>query len=254
MWTRSELKNSAKKALKGTFLISILVIILYTILTGGESSNLTFKFGEDATREMELRNGILGYTINEDYYDNLISYPLGTFFLFFGALGGLLSYLYQVFVAAPLGIGLARYFIVNRRAPEENTPLNLFDTFRSGHYLNGVVVIFLQNLFIFLHFLLLIIPGIIKAYKLYMVPYILADHPDMHYKEAFALSTEMTQGNKMNIFILELSFVGWYLLTLLTLGLAAPLVDTYRKATLTELYEILRRPEERTEVAPPGYF
>lgn len=254
MWTRSELKNSAKKALKGTFLISVLVIILYSILTGGENSNLTLKLGEDATRELEARNEMLNYSIGENYFDNLISYPLTTFFLLFGAMASFLSFLYQIFVAAPLSIGLSRYFIVNRRSPEENTPLNLFDSFRSGHYLNGVVVIFLQNLFIFLHFLLLIIPGIIKTFKLYMVPYIMADHPDMHYKDAFSLSTEMTQGHKMDIFVLELSFIGWYLLAMLTLGLAAPLVSTYRKATVTELYEVLKNPKEHSEVAPPGYF
>jgi uncharacterized membrane protein len=87
-----------------------------------------------------------------------------------------------------------------------------------------------------------------------MVSYIMADHPDMHYKDAFALSTEMTDGHKMNIFVLELSFIGWYLLSALTLGLATPLVSTYRKATITELYEVLKNPNERQEVAPPGYF
>jgi len=254
MWTRSNLKDQAKKALKGTFLISVLVIVLYTLLTGGENSNLTLKLGEDATKEMEIRNGILGYSFGEDYFNNLISYPLATFFLIFGALAGFLAFLYQIFIGAPLSIGLSKYFLVNRRNPEDNTPLNLFDTFRSGNYLNGVVVVFLQNLFIFLHFLLLIIPGIIKVFKYYMVSFIMADHPDMHYKDAFALSTEMTDGHKMNIFVLELSFLGWYLLSALTLGLATPLVSTYRKATIAELYEVLNNPVERQEVAPPGYF
>ncbi|HSR03528.1 MAG TPA: DUF975 family protein [Proteiniclasticum sp.] len=254
MWTRSALKDQAKKSLKGTFLISVLVIILFILLTGGENSNLTLKLGEDATKEMEIRNGIFGYSFGEDYYNNIVSYPLTALFLLFGVFASIVSVLYQIFIAAPLNIGLSKYFLVNRRNPEDNTPLNLFDTFRSGNYLNGVVVLFLQNLFIFLHFLLLIIPGIIKVFKYYMVSFIMADHPDMHYKDALALSTEMTDGHKMNIFVLELSFIGWYLLSALTLGLATPLVSTYRKATITELYEVLKNPNERQEVAPPGYF
>ena len=254
MWTRSNLKNNAKKALKGTFLVSVLVIILYTVLTGGESNNLTLKLGDDATNNMEIRNEILGNTFINDYFDQFISYPLTTLFLLFGALAGFISFLYQVFVASPLNIGLSKYFLTNKRTPEENSPLHLFDPFRSGHYLNGVGVLFLQNLFILLYLLLLIIPGIIKAFQLYMVSFIMAEHPDMHYKDAFRISTEMTHGHKMNIFILELSFIGWYLLSMLTLGLMVPLVSTYRKATITELYEVLKNPNQHSETAPLGYF
>lgn len=253
MWTRSELKSRAKEALKGTFWISVLVVVLFLIITGGENSNLTLKLGEDATREMDVGTGILEYNLDTDYLQRYIGIPLTTFFVLFGALAGIVSALWSIFIAAPLSTGLSKYFLVNRRDKGENTPLNLFYAFRSGAYMNVVRVSFLQTLFIFLHFLLLIIPGIIKFFAYYMVPWILADDPSMHYKDALALSAKMTQGHKMDIFVLELSFIGWYLLTLLTLGLAAPLVTTYRYATIAELYEHMKHGEAAQETSP-DYF
>lgn len=253
MWTRSELKSRAKEALKGTFWISVLVVVLFLIITGGENSNLTLKLGEDATREMEVGTGIFGYNMDVDYLQRMVGLPLTTFFVLFGALAGLVSVLWSIFIAAPLSTGLSKYFLVNKRNKGENTPLNLFYPFRSGSYMNVVLVTFMQTLFIFLHFLLLIIPGIIKFFAYYMVPWILADDPSMHYKDALALSSEMTHGHKMDIFVLELSFIGWYLLTILSFGLAAPLVTTYRYATVAELYEHMKHGETVLETSP-DYF
>ncbi|WP_312653565.1 DUF975 family protein [Proteiniclasticum sp.] len=250
MWTRSELKSRAKQALKGTFWISVLVVILFLILTGGENSNLTLKLGEDATREMEVGTGIFGYNFDTDSLQEIVALPLTAFMVLFGALAGLVSILWSIFISMPLNMGMSKYFLTNRRNKGENTPLNLFFPFRSGYYMNVVVVTFMQTLFIFLHFLLLIIPGIIKIFAYYMVPWILADDPSISYKDALALSSEMTKGHKMDIFVLELSFIGWYLLTFLSLGLLAPLVTTYRYATIAELYEHLKQGKIQPETSP----
>lgn len=254
MWTRSDLKSRAKAALKGTFLISVLVFVIYALLTGGDSSNFTLKLGENATKNINVDTGVFGYEYDMDYFTKVISYPMQSLYVLFGTLAVTVSVFWSIFVSAPLTTGLSKYFLVNRRNKEDNNLANLFYPFKSGHYLNIVIVTFLQGIFIFLHFLLLIIPGIIKIFAYSMVPWILADDPSKNYKEVLALSTEMTQGHKMQIFILEVSFTGWYLLTILTLGLAAPLVSTYRQATMAELYETLKGGKENIQYAPGEYF
>lgn len=97
----------------------------------------------------------------------------------------------------------------------------MLDGFRSGHYVNIVLTMFLRDLFTTLWSLLLVVPGIVKHYEYLMVPYIIAENPAMDYKEAFQISKQMMDGEKMEAFIMDLSFIGWYLLSAVTCGLLA---------------------------------
>ena len=75
-----------------------------------------------------------------------------------------------------------------------------------------------------------------------MVPYILAENPNLQMSEVFALSREMTMNQKMNIFVLDLSFIPWQLLSSVTHGLAGIFwVNPYTRATEAELYAVLRQ-------------
>ena len=93
----------------------------------------------------------------------------------------------------------------------------------------------------FLWFLLLIIPGIVAAYAYSMVPYILGDNPNIGYRRALQLSTEMTRGHKFHMFLLDLSFLGWLLLGVLALFIGVLFVMPYINASQAELYLMLRR-------------
>lgn len=96
---------------------------------------------------------------------------------------------------------------------------------------------FLMQLYIFLWSLLFIIPGVIKSYEYMMVPYILAENPGMDRKEAFAISKRMMDGQKWAAFVLELSFLGWIILGVVTCGLLGIFwIQPYINATMTELY------------------
>ena len=94
------------------------------------------------------------------------------------------------------------------------------------------------------------IPGIIKHYEYYMVPYLVAEYPDMDSREVFRLSKEMMDGNKLDTWVLELSFIGWYLLGLLICCVGMIFVEPYVEATMAELYLKLR--EERLGVPRNG--
>ena len=75
-----------------------------------------------------------------------------------------------------------------------------------------------------------------------MIPYILAENPKIERKKAFKLSKEMMKGNKWKTFILDLSFLGWELLSIFTLGLLNIFyINPYKVATTVELYEILKK-------------
>ena len=103
-------------------------------------------------------------------------------------------------------------------------------------FLAGLLV----ALYTLLWSLLFVIPGIIKMYSYSMTSYILADHPEMKPKEALEASSVMMEGHKMDLFILDLSFFGWYLLVGLTFGLAALYVGPYVSATRALFYEAIK--------------
>ena len=141
----------------------------------------------------------------------------------------------KVFVGNLLKMGGYRFFILNQTAqPGIGT---LLDGFRSGHYVNIVLAMFLRDLFTALWSLLLVVPGIVKHYEYLMIPYILAENPGMDRKEAFQISKRMMDGQKMETFILDLSFLGWDILTVITCGMVGIFyASPYKQATFAELY------------------
>lgn len=99
---------------------------------------------------------------------------------------------------------------------------------------------FITDVFIFLWTLLLIIPGIIKTYAYAMVPYILSEEPELNYRDAIDRSIEMTNGHKWRMFVLDLSFIGWYLLGAMLCFVGTFFVHPYYYATQAELYLTLK--------------
>ncbi len=97
-----------------------------------------------------------------------------------------------------------------------------------------------MQLFIWLWSLLFIIPGIVKYYAYSMAPYLLAD-TNVSATDAIRISMKMTKGYKADIFVLQLSFIGWILLTVLTCGLLQYLyVGPYMQTSMAGMYETLK--------------
>ena len=144
---------------------------------------------------------------------------------------------WSIFGANPIIVGWKRYMMESRlgKCPFDT----LFSAF-SHDYTNVVKVMFLKELRVFLYSLLLVIPGIIKSYELYLVPYLLAENPQMEADRAMELSTLLMEGEKWNVFVLELSFFGWHLLGSLAFGLGHFFVIPYEQATYAELYAAMR--------------
>jgi hypothetical protein len=100
----------------------------------------------------------------------------------------------------------------------------------------GFCMQFFRGMLILLWSLLLVIPGIIASYRYAMTAYILAENEELSVMEAISLSKKMMKGNKWKLFCLELSFIGWTLLCILTLGIASLWVNPYIEAAKAAFY------------------
>jgi uncharacterized membrane protein len=143
-----------------------------------------------------------------------------------------------IFISFPLLVGLKYFFI---RTPYDDTEFgNLFSSFQSGRYLSTVKTMFFMNLYVFLWSLLFVIPGVIKSYQYRMVPYIIAENPSLSTEQALDLSRRMTDGEKWDMFVLDFSFIGWYMLASLTFGIGFMFLLPYTEATQAQLYLALK--------------
>ena len=162
-------------------------------------------------------------------------------------LAGIAGLALRILVMNPLEIGIRRYFMEDLYAPCE------LDRVTYGfkmNYVNGMIAMLLRAVFTALWTLLLIIPGIIKSYEYRMIPYILAEYPDMEWRDVFATSKRMMDGEKWNAFVLDLSFLGWQLLSIITCGLVGIFyVNPYKGLTDAALYMALR---EKIMLNPQG--
>lgn len=142
-------------------------------------------------------------------------------------------------LALPLSWGLTVSLLRNHR--EESVDLeNLFEGFRRGRYVRVFCALFLVNLFTFLWALLLIIPGIMKAFSYALTPYILLDEPELTAKQAISRSCEIMQGRRWKLFCLYFSFIGWGILCLLTFGIGFLWLAPYINASIAAFYEDAR--------------
>ena len=143
----------------------------------------------------------------------------------------------SIVIAPAFALSLMRVYL-NVTAYEKPTAKDAFcgfDDFWSAFKLN-----FLSGLFTFLWSLLFIIPGIVKSYSYSMAMYILAENKGKPALECISESKAMTNGHKMDLFVLGLSFIGWILLGYITFGIGYIWILQYVQATYTNAYHSLK--------------
>ncbi len=144
----------------------------------------------------------------------------------------------SLLLAGAIEFGYCAYLITVTRDKDSD-----FGKLLSGFNRFGDVCItgILKWLFTGLWSLLFVIPGIVKSYSYAMTMYIMQDHPELSGNDAITKSRQMMDGHKFDLFILDLSFIGWYLLGALTFGILIIFyVEPYRQVTRTNFYEQLR--------------
>ncbi len=135
-----------------------------------------------------------------------------TIFIIAAAIGILLT----AFIFNPLVVGGNKFFYNNIK---KNEDLGVVSFAFDHGYKNVTYTMFMRDLYTFLWTLLFIIPGLIKAYEYRMIPYLLAENPDMSCEDAFKISRRMMDGNKWDAFVFDLSFIGWAILSAITFNI-----------------------------------
>lgn len=199
--------------------------------------------------EKEIEKGIKG-NLNGDYgtwNDNQAAYGfmgmsivLIVIVVFIISIISLaIGFVFKAFLINPVILGCQSLFL---NAYERPADLKDLGNGFKNQYIKNVGTLFLRDLFVFLWSLLFIIPGIIKSYEYRMMPYLIAENPNMTYKEAFAKSKQMMMGNKWDAFVLDLSFLGWFILNTLTCGILGLFyVNPYYFATDANLYRAIKK-------------
>ena len=269
MWTRAELKSKAKFSFKRNYWKSVLISLILALLVGGGSSGRSISSAvsnnligsSDSSVTDDYSNDDSSLYDGNDFYDDTydgnveddiddlksmadntagmmaIGIFLMVFIIVFVALMAVVILL-DVFIFNPLEVGCKRYYLRNLNEPAQVGNIGYaFD----HNYKNITKTMFFRDLFTVLWTLLFIIPGIVKSYEYQMIPYLLADNPQMTKEQAFEESKRMMQGQKWKAFVLDLSFIGWNILSALTLGILGIFyVQPYMDATHAALYEALR--------------
>lgn len=232
MWSREILKNRAKAVLKISYWNAFLVSLVIAIMGGSDNSSINFNWNSGNHRSMD---GFTPFSKNiTGIFPFLLLITTVVIILII-----LFAIVFRIFLGYTLEVGGRRYFV---QSAQYNIDMNnLGYGFTNGKYLNIVKTMLWRSIKTFLYFLLLIVPGIIKTYAYRMVPYILSDNPGISCSRALELSDKMTDGDKMDMWILDLSFIGWYILGSLLLLVGVIFVMPYENATKAELYLVLRK-------------
>lgn len=284
MWTRVELKERAKAALHRNYWKIVLVSALLFLLGCGVGGHSVFKTtghtgqqadevvtGEgvyteetDAGQGTDKARSLVSVKLDPDKEEVIIQEDGGVgsegqnyeisfleiavagimaatvgIFIFLVAFAA--AFVVDVFLLNPLSVGGCRFMVKSVADVAQVKEIAYgFD----HSYRNVVKVMFFRELYIFLWTLLFVIPGIVKMFQYYMVPYILTEYPDMEYREALQMSRDMMEGNKWKTFVLRLSFILWDFFGVITFGIGEILyVQPYRQLTFAALYAKLK--EER---------
>lgn len=155
--------------------------------------------------------------------------------LILAGIGGLLGTV-EFILGGVIRLGFCRFWLKmhDEEKPEINDLFSRFDRFSDGFLLS-----LLTNLYTLLWSLLFIIPGVIAGYSYAMAPYIMEENPNMKPREALQASKAMMNGHKMELFLLNLSFIGWILLCVLTLGIGDFWLIPYQEASHAAFYRNL---------------
>ena len=213
MKQNQDYKNAALAALKGNWPSAVLAMLVYLFISViAVSPNVVSQV------QLALNPSASGFFANHS-----------------GATSGFI-YLMELLVLYPLVKGL--FNTLNRLLVNGDADLvrGMFNSALTKYW-RTVLASLLQFVFIFLWSLLLIVPGIIKAFSYSMTWFILEDEPELSPNKAIELSMAMMKGHKFDLFYLYLSFIGWGILSLFTLGIGLLWLTPYMNTSVAAFYQ-----------------
>ena len=151
-------------------------------------------------------------------------------------------------LALPLTWGYQTLFLGAVRGGEA-TAKDMFEGYNKELFSRVLTTTLLYYVYVFLWSMLLLIPGCIKAYSYAMTPYILKDNPEMKNNAAIEESMRMMDGHKLELFLLDLSFIGWAILSILTCCIGFLWLVPYMNMARVNFYEDLKKASVEVEEA-----
>lgn len=219
--SRKELKSLAKSQIKNDFAM----IFLFYIILGAISAIV------NGMQQISIFN--LGAIMSKGNYMYLTTPAV----ISFCGISGL-SLLLTLFFCSPIRYSLSRVYL--GLIEGKRVKFSMFATGYTEAWGKSILLSFLTWIFTILWSFLFVIPGIIKAYSYRMAFFILADNPELSANEALQKSKEMMKGHKLDLFVLDLSFIWWFLLVAITFGVASIYVAPYIGATQANFYKSLK--------------
>lgn len=218
-------KNESLAALKGKWAPAVLAALAYSGVTFVFLAPYEYKY-------MQLFNDPTNLALASSVSRCSLFYLLGMVFLLF-----------------PLTVGLFNSFRMLLSEGDDRIVGNVFKiTF--GNYWHNLWGYLLSKIFVSLWSLLLIVPGIIKSLSYAMTCYILVDKPELSANQAISLSKDMMRGHKFDLFYLYLSFIGWIILCVFTLGIGLLWLLPYMQTAEASFYlDVKGEYERRTGVS-----
>lgn len=226
MFTASEFRRIARDKLRGHWGRSVLVTFIVSLICGMSGIyNLIRDLGH---MDYDL-------LFSGNYSDFLAGYTsVETAGSVFGTLMSLALSIAVILFSGALALGHCKYYIdlvAENRQDEVSVIFSRFDIFLKAMGLN-----LFMALFIWLWSLLFIVPGIIATYRYRLAPYLMAENPGLGIREAVNMSKELMAGHKWRLFCLELSFIGWGILSALTCGIGDLWLQPYISAATAAFY------------------
>ena len=238
---RKELKQAGKNLFQKNYWYSVLVVFLMFLSGTGTSFSPSFNFsyttsGSEGDPFEELFGGGDFEYFLEEFIETPIFIAIFIIVIATIVVASVLGY----FIFNSFRCGGIRYFLKSRKNQAVQIH-EVFENLKDKTNLNIAKVTFFRDLSVFLWSLVFIIPGIIKSYEYWAIDYILAVRPDIDKDEAKRLSTVLMDGNKWRLFELSISFIGWELLSVFTMGLLNIFyVTPYMQATFVEFFSEIR--------------
>lgn len=211
----SDYRRIAREKLGGHWGVSIGAAVIAALLGGlvsGTNVGVNWKISQEITKDFPLEIVML--------------------FMRLAAVGSLIA-LVQFILGGVVRQGYCQ-FLLDQHDGQELNVKTLFSKF--DRFGDGFVLLLLEGIYVALWSLLFVIPGIVAAYRYAMAPYIMAENPGMRPSEAIRASKAMMDGRKGRLFCLHLSFIGWNILCMLTLGIGNLWLNPYTNAAQTAFY------------------
>lgn len=221
----SDHRANARDALRGNWGVAVLVCFLASLISGA-GTNVSINYEDGQPVQVHLPESL--QLILEDYLGVAVSviFLIAAVLLVAGLiLGGVMQ------------LGKARYFL-NLMDRKEAQVGDLFGSFH--RFLPAMIMNLLSGAATFLGMMLLVVPGILATYGLALAPYILQEDPECTATEALSRSWNMMKGHKWELFCLEISFIGWGILSAFTLGIGGLFLAPYTEAAKASFYRSLQ--------------